>query len=266
MMKREEEEYCKAKFDEYLKGLGLSLVIKWCPVAQKDEPPDYYLYLYGDKYAVEVTVLVESINVGTLKLSRIAILRYLYQFVKDIELEAKRRNILHGTYVVTIHKPIENFDFQKDIIQNNLFSYIDGTQNFENAPKFIAYDVDRQTVKIQKANNKRNTISLLPIVGKREWEMAIDISNILEEAIIIKKGKLGKINLPKILILYDAYNTASKDQYFDCLSKLPLLASFHTIFVVSDFEGNFVLYTENADWLSNPNTNSGYTSSENVGN
>jgi len=89
-VKKKSEEFCKSKFDEFLKAVSKSASIQWEDVAQKDEPPDYYLCLNKAKYAVEITSLVEKKEVGDLKLSSFAITSSLWRIVDEVEKTAKR--------------------------------------------------------------------------------------------------------------------------------------------------------------------------------
>ena len=59
-MKSENEEFCKSKFDDFIRAKLRYSSIHWDDVAQTDEPPDYFLHLDGIKYAVEVTLLMEK--------------------------------------------------------------------------------------------------------------------------------------------------------------------------------------------------------------
>ena len=55
----ESEIICQRSFNEYLTSRFRSTIIKW---SDGDEPPDYFLTLDGEKYAIEVTALKEPIN------------------------------------------------------------------------------------------------------------------------------------------------------------------------------------------------------------
>jgi len=63
--KREDEELCRSIFDTILLTLFARDEIIWTPVEQRHEPPDYYVELSGEKYAVEVTSLIEKMRTGT---------------------------------------------------------------------------------------------------------------------------------------------------------------------------------------------------------
>ena len=63
-MKREDEELCRSIFDVYLLTLFEREAIKWASVEKRHEPPDFYLELAGNKYAIEVTALIEKMRTG----------------------------------------------------------------------------------------------------------------------------------------------------------------------------------------------------------
>jgi hypothetical protein len=64
-VKSDIEKHCKAKFHRYLESTTQVSQIVW----EEHEARDYWLCVHGNRYAVEVTALVERINVGELELS-----------------------------------------------------------------------------------------------------------------------------------------------------------------------------------------------------
>jgi hypothetical protein len=110
-MKSESEEFCKHSFDNYLRKIIPSSNLTWDEVKKEDEPPDFYLSVNGTIYAVEVTILMQKVNVGTknpLPASHIRDL--LERFVTDeVEVVARNSGYLQGAYLVEFSKPITNF-------------------------------------------------------------------------------------------------------------------------------------------------------------
>jgi hypothetical protein len=140
-MKRGDEEECKARFDAFLSQYFVRSEITWEEVAQKDEPPDYYLLLDGTRFAVEVTQIVERHQVGGKRpLPHYAIVDELQRWVKDVEDAAKADGSLCGSYLVSFSTPIDNLGAVKDEIQEHLLDYIRNTANDERVPQQIAFD------------------------------------------------------------------------------------------------------------------------------
>ncbi len=83
---RADEEQCKNKFDAFLRQRYLDGDISWrCG----DEPPDYYVRLRGDCYAVEVTNLFENIELGDETTSHLGFRTRVLAFLRQIEQKAR---------------------------------------------------------------------------------------------------------------------------------------------------------------------------------
>lgn len=250
-MKSKTEEFCKSKFDEFIRAIQ-SASTCW---QDGDEPPDYYLYLSGTKYAVEITTLMGKSKVGNLELPEIAIIASLEQLVNNVEESARRDGFLNGAYVVSFLRPLSDFGKIRGQLSDDLLAYVRKTRDLSAAPEQVVFEQGIQKCTIQKLHN-RNSNSYIgmvgPIGGKWEGEIAEEICLLLEERINDKYHKLRKISDLKILLLYDAYHLASRAMYELCKSRMVCLHSFHAIFVVEVNGPGWILHSENTDWLSKP--------------
>jgi hypothetical protein len=251
-MKSSIEELCKSSFDEYLKSILSNQTFSWVEVRPDDEPPDFYLIINNNRFAIEVTTLMENIQVGPLVLSQQKIIQTLWRFIRDVESLAKSRELLHGAYTVTFTHAINNFKIVREKIQENILAYLSATYNLTEAKVEDIYRASgREIVRISKSHNNKNVIYPVgPIVTKWESEASVDIFTILEERITTKAEKLKNRIEPKILLLYDAYGFASPDMYYDCVSKLSAIGSFVMVFIISGFENNFVMYKSDENILT----------------
>jgi len=250
-MKSDNEKFCKLKFNEFVKGSSKFNAIRWEDVAQKDEPPDYFLYLNDTKYAVEVTILMEKTEVGNLKLPQIAIVASLWGLVDKVEATAKELDYLNGAYLVSFSRPLANFKRIREQLFNDLLAYVKATKNVSTASEQIIFKRGTQKCTIRKMHDQKSYIGKAgPSGGKWEGEVAEEICTLLEERINSKFHKLRKITEPKILLLYDAYHFASPEMYKSCLNSLAALHSFHTVFIVESNEAGWLLHSENSNWLN----------------
>jgi len=249
-MKSKNEEFCKLKFDEFIRARSSHSSICWEDVAQEDEPPDYFLYLDGIKYAVEVTILMEKTGVGNLQLSQIAIVTSLWQLVDDVEASARNGNFLRGAYLVSFSRPIANLRNIRDQLFNDLLAYVRTTQNVSTAPEQVVFEHGKQKCTIKKMHDQKDYIGKAgPSGGKWEGEVVGEICDLLQERINSKHHKLSRIVGPKILLLYDAYHFANMGMFKRCASKILSLASFHTVFIVQSNSDGFTLSSINTSWL-----------------
>ena len=252
-MKSDSEEFCKDKFDKYLKNLFSHSVIVWEEVPQKDEPPEFYLLINGSKYAVEVTILMQKVNVGTKKpLPVRKIGDLLRNFVADeVESIARDDNYLHGAYLVSCSKPIDNFTNVKKMIQNELLAYIGATQGLNNAPSKVVYKYGRQECEITKRHDRENKVVMGgPVISKWEGTILAEAKGLLSKSIAEKEHKLRNISCPKILLLHDKYHFADFSVYKACILSIASLVSFHTVFIVENKGKGLVLYSQDSKWQS----------------
>jgi hypothetical protein len=255
-MKRADEELCRAVFDLFVQRFFARNEVVWTEVAQEEEPPDYYLSLRNAKFAVEVTTLMEKIPVGTLTpLPRGVIRAILHQFVREVDSIARTEGQLQGNYLVSFPKPIDDFAGVQDGMRERLLEYIRRTANVETAPEEIVYERRSprqrpQRCEIQKLNNERKQVLMGgPIWSKWEGEIAQDACWLLSNSLDTKTRKLEAIREPWILLLLDRYAFASQRVYEECVSQLPAMSYFHTVFVVQHEERAFILHCRNSSWL-----------------
>ena len=249
-MKRKDEEFAKLQFDKFLQMASPNTRIRWEEVEQQNEPPDYHLYLNSKKFAVEVTTLMEKVEVGNRKLPHLAILASLWKLVDEVEATAINENYLHGAYVVRFSKPIINFKHIKEQLYQDLLIYVQSTQSKPNEPEHTVFEDGRQKCTIEKLDNQPNYIGKMgPTGGKWEGEIVAEICDLLTERINVKKDKLKNVVFPTILLLHDLYHFAKPQMYKTCLSTFTYLLSFHTIFVTQSNETGFILFSANQEWL-----------------
>ena len=250
-MKSKEEEFCKDSFDAYLREKIPIRSLLWKEVEKVAEPPDFYLCVGNTEYAVEVTTLIEKIDVGTNnQLPVKVIIRHLKKFVKDeVEVIAKNNNYLRGTYLITFSKPITNFTKIKDMIQTGLRSYISDTQVVNKAAPRVVYKNGRQECQIEKVHNQQDKVIMGGIIiSKWEEEALATARQLFYVRLDEKMHKLRNLSHPKILLLYDRFPFTSVEAYNTCISEGSFTDFFHTIFITGSDGESKILYSKETDW------------------
>jgi hypothetical protein len=241
------EEFCRSEFAAFLRRTSDSVSAEW---KDGDEPPDFYLSLNGEQYAVEVTTLLEQLPVGAGQLPVRAITATLWSFVEEIERTARDSGYLHGTYIIHFSKAIDDLRNVRESIKQVLLAYIENTQDLSDAPDQVAYEHGPQRCVIKKVHNQADQIHKAgPVNFKWQGEAAEDICQLLQDRLSEKDRKLRGVFLPKILLLYDAYHFADQAMYRECLSNLPILGVFYAVFVARSNRDSFMLYTQNGSWV-----------------
>ena len=251
IMKSQSEEFCKMCFDTHLRNIIPTSNLLWKGVEQKAEPPDYYLSVNNTKYAVEVTMLMQKTNVGAKNHLPVGIIRdHLGKFVHDeVEMVARKGDYLRGAYLVVFSKPITNFTKVKDAIQTELLSYISDTLAASKASPKVIYKNSRQKCLIEKIHSEDDKVVMGgPVIAIWEGEVLAEAKQLLNERLDEKKYRLRNINLSKILLLHDKYPFTYGGIYKACISEVPSLHSFHTVFVAERNNEGEILYSQEPAW------------------
>ncbi len=245
---RADEERCKNAFDTFLKQRYQDGDIIWT-CGDRNKPPDYFLQLRGNKYAVEVTSILEKATLGNKTIDHIGIDKSVKRFIENIQKDAIKRGILKGAYIVR-YKPIRDFEKQKQAIATRIRDYLRRTQNVSSAPAEDIADKGHLRWYIYKLQSDKSY--LLRTTGDAKWggEAEYELCNLLSKALETKVKKLKNISLPKILLLYDRFAWIDADEWSQYLAKLSYVDNFHTIFLVSDKSSNSILHSIESSWLN----------------
>ena len=251
-MKREDEELAKMEFDRLLKNILGVANLKWTEVEQDEEPPDYYLEINSNKYAVEVTSIWEMFVLGTRSFSSIAISAFLSRFIDNIEHEACSKGILRGAYEIWF-SPVENFQDKRDELKHRILEYIASTQRDPKAPKLTLFKDDNMSVAIQKLHDEKNYVEkAISYPAKWEGECIVELTDEISKTLSVKKKKLELLQEPKIILLYDAFNYLDETHWQEIVCDSQERDSFYAICRVSPATRTSLLFSQDAGWLTNP--------------
>lgn len=251
-MKREDEEICKDAFNKYLSLRFDTKVISWEEVSQENEPPDYFLKLNGEKFAVEVTQIMITKELDKKKISILSVVGFIEGLIQEV-----KQNTVHipnGSYFLSYQNLLNNHKYASNSRNNlvkNIIKYIEDTQNVNNAPKkTILQKGYNELFAITKVNNLKKEIIGSSIDFFNADGVMKEVYSLIKSSMIEKAHKLSKINKPKILLLYDNYRLRSEvfAQESDIENLINFLDNnlmgFHTIFWVYNDKDGFVLYSE----------------------
>ena len=245
MVKREDEELAKKEFSIFLQNkLNLHDYI-WHDVSQKDEPPDFLLTIQEKLYSVEVTSIMEMIEMGGITLSSLAVSIFIKDFVESIEKIALVKGVLKGMYAVTI-SPFKDFSKQESELRNKLIGYIDSTKTSQHAHEEIIFDDGVSFCSIQKLGDEDDLVAeVVDYPGKWEGESIVDLKHLLSEVITTKKRKLSKISGDKILLIIDSFNYLEEEHWKNIVDSIEEKSDFCIIFRVSPSTRSSVIYGNN---------------------
>jgi hypothetical protein len=245
---RKDEEHCKTAFDTFLKQQYQALDIVWAD-GDRNKPPDYFLQIRSNKYAVEVTSIIERTMFGNRIMEHIEIDKSIKNFIESIKRDAIDKNILNGAYIVR-YKPIIDFGKQKQAISIRIRDYLLRTQSVSSAPEEVIAGQGHLRWYIYKVHSDKSYLSVTTGDAKWNGEAEGELVALINEALEEKVKKLINIPLPKILLLYDRFVWIDASKWNKYLGKLNNVDQFHTIFLISDKSVNSVLHSIDSSWLN----------------
>lgn len=249
-MKRKDEELCKRCFHSHLERILKGSRLQWEEV--KDDPPDYYLFIDNKKYAVEVTTITDIIKIDSQEFPIATVIKSVERLLHEVKNECLAEGILSGFYVFSFQRPFSNFGNTRKMMKKSIIDYVQRTKDYKEAPeeKIIANDGVRCS--IWKFPIKKQVICQCGPT-KAAWEIKIqqEACRLLQHVINNKISKLININLPKILLLRNAYHFAYRTQMFKkCLPRIAGSEAFQIIFIVEELDRGYLLYGQ--DFFDSP--------------
>jgi hypothetical protein len=248
-MKRADEEYCKDTFSIFLADHVGHGAFAWTEVSRKQEPPDYYLAICGERFAVEVTTLMKEVAVSNaLRMSSAGISQSLIRFCEDMEDDLRERDILRGSYVLVL-QPIAELRNARPFIQERIVRYIERTRDDKAAAPEILLQQGRSRLSIRKASVRGDRLYWVVHRGQGKWEgqMRNDVTTLLREALNDKRQKLDKVNEPILLLLLDRYHLASTAMWLEAAEQVQF-DGFHTVARIWQDDSTLVLHSRMLEW------------------
>jgi hypothetical protein len=224
---KQQERFCRDEFDSWLRKRYPDTGIVWQDEA--NDPPDFWLMLNGQRYAVEVTRIVDEQERGDTAA--------LWQLVERAEKDAQEAGELSGIYVVVFNGRIDKLGKLRNAMTATLRELVRETAALE---KFSPTPIEvsgRVLCKVEKHSPHGSVLA--PVGGAVDsgsWEGEIreKLSELLQRAFGRKCAIPTKMKVPTIIILYDVYRLASRKTFIECLQAIPQARIFHTLYVVED--------------------------------
>jgi len=218
-MKRSDEEHCRVAFDRFLEGENPASHREWCEVPADQEPPDYYLTLGAERYAVEVTSVVEFVDVLPKPLSQITLNQSAERLVHKAEAIASRQGILSGAYAVYLG-PIDNFAAHRESLLQAIVEYVRRTAALPSAPAATLHKGSGRHYDIRKVSATGSLIGLMFSEGAKWQVEARDELHALLRAAVTRKARLLCGLRPACLLLLDRYLFADAGSWLHAASSI----------------------------------------------
>jgi hypothetical protein len=242
---RRDEEFARESFSRALTRFGISEPVSW---EEGTEPPDFFLNLGAERYAVEVTRIVGQIELGGRMESKRKSGAILQRFADELQEAAREQGILRGAYVLWL-EPIPDFKEVAPKARTSFLEYVARTKDISSAPEDIILKRRGLHWSITKFHDRKDYLLATRSEGKGGLlsEVVKDFPGLVTTAVKAKTTKLATINIPHILLLIDDYHYASADLWRHGVLA-PFCQTFHTIArVFQDYECQ-ILFSKSSTW------------------
>src|SRR5258705_3659065 len=203
---RREEQFAKEAFSRFLAGRH-SAPPEWEPGS---EPPDFWLNLGGRRLAVEVTQLMEWLDVGPPALTTLGANVSLTRTIQQLRLQAQAAGLLRGFYHIHVC-PLPDLRRILPDLQTRLFAYLQDTAADSAAERRELWRGrygQRWMVEKVHANSDALAESMSLGSAKLEGEVREELSLLLSTSLADKREKVRAIREEVIMLLVDAYHYA----------------------------------------------------------
>jgi hypothetical protein len=225
---RDDEEFAKEAFGRFLSRAG-GASAQW---QDGPDPPDYFLTWGASRFAVEVTQVMEQLDLGAKPLPYRGMARALKSFTERLQAKAKEAGVLHGTYMLDL-SPIPNLASHEAILTDQILRFLASPP----APGHASWTpllqgVDGPIVQIMKLSDAGAVICEIVGGSGAKWGRQIveESSGLILGALGVKADRLKEVPGAHILLLIDEYHYAPGEYWQAVVAAAGVLQSrFHTI-------------------------------------
>jgi hypothetical protein len=228
----DEERVCIDSLVQYLKGLDANSCVE--AQEERDDPPDYWLTVGEQRFAVEITSIVYDQGYA-------ALCNALHDSIKR---QCESDSPVPGEYAVSIfrrpHIPKRETREWKKLVEDTV-AKIRGLSGSAPGSEVQLLHNASGTITISKCSAEGSTVvKFRTPEPKRDVEAQQELSHLLEQAISKKLNKLQNKGVTAkcrdvILLLYDAYEFSSVETAKRALSNVKGYDWLHSIFWAASF-------------------------------
>lgn len=255
-MPTDRERFCAKSFDRFLAQDIEEDLPCWKPVTRGEDPPDFYLTLGDETFAVEVTStpVQRQPAVGEVPVIEETYIESHREIARSLEDMARTRG-LAGHYALSFAQPVASEDFSK-VKEALLLDLVKAVTRSQSEPVSWSEDMThegRTLCWLLKVGG--GPIKVNEVFGDTGWiespEFRALVTAILHQAIARKKQKLEAkaIPHPAILLLLNTYLLADPRTVWSCLQSVAERSAFHSIFLVQPDGTGMMIHSEYDRWL-----------------
>ena len=243
-------------FDRYLAHQLDGPLPCWTPVPSGQDPPDFFLAIEDESYAVEVTStpIARKPTLGKRTVNEETYEKTHREIVKSIE-EAAHNQMFKGGYVVEFDKPIasDNFDRARKQLISSALDAISRSQLAPVSWSDVVSQDDRILCHLEKVGEGEIRVFEVfstDFVQTDSPAFTASVTEILRN-VIIRKIELLKakgISQPAILLLLNTYGLADYETFLSCIEKVEERDAFQAIFIIRPNGSGCIVHSRHPAW------------------
>jgi hypothetical protein len=201
---------------------------------EQNDPPDFWVTVSGQKFAAEVTSIVND-------QAYIGLCENLESAVFDA---SKSNNYLNGKYaLIFARRPdiAKRGSKRWKTVVSTATEFVATTQHLSSSDEHLIHEDDDGKLSIKKISNIGATIGRFgPMIFKWEGEAEAELLYLIQEAILKKRSSLQKGKVQNqcsgiILLFYDAYGFCDISDVHRLLQESSGYEWFHSVFWAASF-------------------------------
>jgi len=247
------EQFCAKSFTRFLCDDAESPLPCW---KLGEDPPDFYLFLGEDAFAVEVTStqVLRQPKLGAEPIIEETFRHSHSRIAHDLERMSDARGF-SGRYILSFDQPIASRRYsivRKDLL-DELVNAVGRSQNSsETSSQDILLDNTLLCWLFRGGEGRMKVhVATGDDASTESPEFRAFVGEILQRAIAQKKSKLEAkaISHPLILLLLNTYSFAVRSDYMSALDSIPERHAFHSIFLVAGDGAGQMLQSRRKKWM-----------------
>lgn len=243
----EREERCKDRFDAWLRANVGAVDPQWTYEPKgHSTPPDFWLDLDGERFAVEITSIESAEEVLGVRVTESGWYEAFLGLKNELEHEAAQISGHEGLYRLFVHAVVPKWSRRRSMIKTRIQQYIAATQGVDQSEGSNITVDGQDALRIEKA------ASTAPLfISLNDFSRSWPDDNFrpsLQEAVLRKIEILGSMALPCILILEDHYRLPDPVDWDAALRDIGAQNFFHSIFIVRGVGAGYLLATKDQKW------------------
>uniref|UniRef100_A0A7C4CDM2 Uncharacterized protein n=1 Tax=candidate division WOR-3 bacterium TaxID=2052148 RepID=A0A7C4CDM2_UNCW3 len=232
-----DEKFSMVAFDNWLRANQQGLVPRWEYIPVSQQPPDFRLWIDDAAYAVEVTQVVHTVNLGGREVPEQGVMSAIGRFLDEIRQELAREGLPRGVYVIRTGPAIPGLKARGDDLKQRIVAYVRRTAGVQKSSSEVLVESDGEDeTDITKVGTWADLLECVTSEGYTCATVVADVKRCVCERARVKAKSTEQSKDPVILLLLVAdlrVEPQHLDEVVASLRGWTVLDKFEAVFLIS---------------------------------